>query len=102
MPTQFSGALTICRASPTKDQELVPTLSFRALTMHRASPTKDQELVIAQSSISMTMYHANPTHKREDNFKNFNKLLTSASTTDAVTARDSGQSTPRRARQARR
>ena len=50
VPTQFFGALTICRASPTKDQELVVAQSFRALTMRRASPTKDQELVSTQFS----------------------------------------------------
>jgi hypothetical protein len=102
VPTQFFRVLTIRRARSTKDQELVPTQFFRVLTIRRAKPNKDQGWVIAQSSISLTKHRANPEHKREDNFKNFNKWLTSVSTTDAVTARDSDQSTPRRARHTRR
>jgi hypothetical protein len=55
--------------TPTKNQELVSTQSFKVLTMRRANPTEDQELVVDQSFRASTMSRANPAGaKREDNF----------------------------------
>jgi hypothetical protein len=59
-----------------KDQELASTQSFRVLTMRRASPMQKEKINLIIS----------------------NNWLTSTSTTDAVTAREFQQFTPRRAR----
>ncbi|WP_154724307.1 hypothetical protein [Thiothrix nivea] len=62
--------LTIYRANPTKDQELVIAQWFMSLTMRRAKPNKPR-IGVTQFFRALTIRDANPMHKIEDNFNSF-------------------------------